>query len=474
MQYSSSRSWVGDVWSCRRAKLPDCKRVEQAPNVITYPRATLKFVLSLAYYLLTVRFACLSCFELFCYQAPALSLPLGNSHNSFTASMAQPWLYDSDDPMAMYQAAMAHRGGGGLPRRFDEYYRCYPLSMMPGPDRDHLNYGGKIFLPGSALDKLSRLHVTYPMLFELINGASDRMTHAGVLEFTAEEGKIYLPSWLMQVLQLEAGDLIQVKSTDLPPGNFIKIQPQSPAFLDISDPKAVLEHAFRAFACLTVGDVFQFSYNDEVYDVAVLEVKPDLQSHAICTMETDLSVDFAEPVGYQEMMKAQAAERDKAPSGTPVGGKIASKGTMAQALNYAAGKPSSGAAAQGQATPSSRFVTGGQRLGKKTNSTNSTGTSTPLGDQSSTAFQPPKIESGNGPQPFPLKLGKLFFGYEYKPLKKKDNEAEQTEKSHFAGRGQNMRGKVVDSIATEQGDVEMGGTQDGDAAKPGRSLRDKK
>jgi ubiquitin fusion degradation protein 1 len=79
-------------------------------------------------------------------------------------------------------------------RRFDEYYRCYPVVMSSGPDRDHLNYGGKVLLPPSALEKLTRLHITYPMIFELIN--RDKMTHAGVLEFIAEEGRIYLPQWV--------------------------------------------------------------------------------------------------------------------------------------------------------------------------------------------------------------------------------------------------------------------------------------
>lgn len=102
--------------------------------------------------------------------------------------------YDNDDPMAMYQAAMGMRGG--QPRRFDEYFRCYPVAMMPGPERDEANHGGKVFLPPSALDKLTRLHITYPMLFELINGTAQKRTHAGVLEFTAEEGKIYLPYWV--------------------------------------------------------------------------------------------------------------------------------------------------------------------------------------------------------------------------------------------------------------------------------------
>jgi hypothetical protein len=68
--------------------------------------------------------------------------------------------------------------------------------MMAGPEREHLNYGGKIMLPPSALDKLSRLHVTYPMMFELTNGQKGKMTHAGVLEFVAEEGKVYMPNWV--------------------------------------------------------------------------------------------------------------------------------------------------------------------------------------------------------------------------------------------------------------------------------------
>lgn len=85
---------------------------------------------------------------------------------------------------------------GGANRRFDEYYRCYPVVMMPGPERENVNHGGKVIMPPSALDKLTRLHVTYPMLFELHNGANETMTHAGVLEFIAEEGKIYLPYWV--------------------------------------------------------------------------------------------------------------------------------------------------------------------------------------------------------------------------------------------------------------------------------------
>lgn len=96
----------------------------------------------------------------------------------------------------MYPPSMLRRMAGGASARFDEYYRCYPVVMLPGPERESVNHGGKVFMPPSALDKLTRLHITYPMLFELINGSKEKMTHAGVLEFIAEEGKIYLPYWV--------------------------------------------------------------------------------------------------------------------------------------------------------------------------------------------------------------------------------------------------------------------------------------
>lgn len=51
-------------------------------------------------------------------------------------------------------------------------------------------------MPPSALDQLTRLNVEYPMLFKLTNGKKNRITHTGVLEFVADEGKIYIPYWV--------------------------------------------------------------------------------------------------------------------------------------------------------------------------------------------------------------------------------------------------------------------------------------
>lgn len=124
--------------------------------------------------------------------------------------------------------------------RFSTQYRCFSVSMLAGPnDRSDVEKGGKIIMPPSALDQLSRLNITYPMLFKLTNKNSDRMTHCGVLEFVADEGICYLPHWMMQNLLLEEGGLVQVESVNLQVATYSKFQPQSPDFLDITNPKAV-------------------------------------------------------------------------------------------------------------------------------------------------------------------------------------------------------------------------------------------
>jgi ubiquitin fusion degradation protein 1 len=62
---------------------------------------------------------------------------------------------------------------GAFPARFEEQYHCYPVSFQ---DKEHMEDGDKILLPSSALDTLARLHVEYPMLFEISNPSEVRCT----------------------------------------------------------------------------------------------------------------------------------------------------------------------------------------------------------------------------------------------------------------------------------------------------------
>jgi ubiquitin fusion degradation protein 1 len=83
-------------------------------------------------------------------------------------------------------------------------------------------------------------------MFQLRNPSNPAAsTHAGVLEFIAEEGVVHLPYWMMKTLRLNEGDPIRITGTELPKGKLVKLQAQSVHFLEISDPKAVYVSAMR-------------------------------------------------------------------------------------------------------------------------------------------------------------------------------------------------------------------------------------
>ncbi|KAK9498068.1 hypothetical protein O3M35_003950 [Rhynocoris fuscipes] len=184
-----------------------------------------------------------------------------------------------------------------IARPFSTEFYCFSVAMLPGNEREDVERGGKIIMPPSALDHLTRLNISYPMLFKLNNPKLDRITHCGVLEFVADEGKVYLPHWMMHNLMLDEGDVVHIESANLPVATFSRFQPHSPDFLDISNPKAVLENCLRNFACLTTGDVVNIKYNTKDYELSVLETQP---GNAVSIIECDMNVEFAPPLGYQD------------------------------------------------------------------------------------------------------------------------------------------------------------------------------
>ena len=112
--------------------------------------------------------------------------------------------------------------------------------------------GDKILLPPSALNALTQRNVQWPMMFRLAPArAGAQACHAGVLEFTAVEGRAHLPIATMRSLGLAEGAFIDVRNVQLPKARFVKFQPVSKEFITLRDPKAVLERQLcvAAAAC---------------------------------------------------------------------------------------------------------------------------------------------------------------------------------------------------------------------------------
>lgn len=202
-------------------------------------------------------------------------------------------------PHGMYGSRMASR--------FETQYNCHSTAILGRSV--NIDDGDKIILPPSALDAIAQMNVEYPLLFEVSRGA--KTTHCGVLEFSAEEGRCYMPYWMMQNLNVSEGAIVTLKNTSLSKATFVKFKPQSVNFLEVSNPRIVLEQALRKFTCLTVGDIIQIQYSGIVYKLKVTELKP---SHAVSIVETDCEVDFEEPEGYKESKyyKTEMEQRERA------------------------------------------------------------------------------------------------------------------------------------------------------------------
>lgn len=338
----------------------------------------------------------------------------------------------------MFSGFSSFGGGNGfvnIPQTFEEFFRCYPIAMMNDRIRkDDANFGGKIFLPPSALSKLSMLNIRYPMLFKLTANESGNVTHGGVLEFIAEEGRVYLPQWMMETLGIQPGSLLQISSADVPLGQFVKLEPQSVDFLDISDPKAVLENVLRNFSTLTVDDVIEISYNGKTFKIKILEVKPESSSKSICVIETDLVTDFAPPVGYVEpdykALKAQQDKEKKSPfsKGQVLDPSVLGQGSMSTRIDYAGITNSIN-------NDRSKFVGKGQNISGKAPKRN---------PEPGQDLKNIKITFDGQPAKLDLPEGQLFFGFPMvlpKDDEGSDSEAKSNEQN-FHGQGISLRKSV--------------------------------
>ncbi|KAJ8104635.1 hypothetical protein OPT61_g10652 [Boeremia exigua] len=213
----------------------------------------------------------------------------------------------------------------------------------------------------------------HPLTFRLVNPDNGRVVHAGIREFSAEEGQIVLSSFLRDALGIAAGSVessrgtspnghngsdvamgdgepvngaastnITVHAKQLPKGTFVKLRPLEAGY-DPEDWKSLLEEHLRSnFTTLTNGEVLVVyggrgpGGKREEFRFLVDGFKPE--GDGICVVDTDLEVDIEALNEEQarETLKSIVAKRQKAPGtneGSSVGGPIdIFKGKDAQVL----------------------------------------------------------------------------------------------------------------------------------------------
>jgi len=175
-------------------------------------------------------------------------------------------------------------------------------AMLNG--RAELEEGNKLLLPPSVLHNLSAYKMPYPMMFSIQNTILGNSSNVGVLEFTALPGTCIVPTWLFEVLNLDEGVEVHLQLLlDIPKGRFVRIQPFKTEFIDLPDPRAILERQLTSFVCLTEGDQISIKVIDKFYQFNILEVKPKGSHNCVCLIEADIEVEFAQPLDYEETSK---------------------------------------------------------------------------------------------------------------------------------------------------------------------------
>jgi ubiquitin fusion degradation protein 1 len=112
-----------------------------------------------------------------------------------------------------------------------------------------------------------------------------------------------VPLWILKQLRINSGENVAVEylARPLEKGHFAKFEPLSKNFLDITDPKTVLEHCMRMYVCISRHHVISIYYNRRVYELRITETLPD---DTISIVDTDLEVDFAQIKGEKEQNTA--------------------------------------------------------------------------------------------------------------------------------------------------------------------------
>lgn len=74
---------------------------------------------------------------------------------------------------------------------------------------------------------------------------------------------------MMENIRLEAGSFVKITTRNLNRATYIKLQPEKSNFLDLENPRVVLEHKLRLYQNLTKGDLILVRHNNKDYRLKV-------------------------------------------------------------------------------------------------------------------------------------------------------------------------------------------------------------
>ena len=207
---------------------------------------------------------------------------------------------------------------------YTENLTCFSYSCSDyNPDQiNNINYTNKIRLPPSVLksliDKIGEKSLEFPLFFSIKNIITHYSTTCAVHEFSAPEGVCNIPFHIMQDLGVNEGSNIEIQLLCLVSGSFIKLRPHKTEFINLSDPKAVLEKYLSLdYPVVTKGHTIVINHKElnKHFQLDIIDCEP---ADTIKIINTDVEVDFVEPLDYVAPVKIQNRLENNCVIPTPI------------------------------------------------------------------------------------------------------------------------------------------------------------
>ena len=176
---------------------------------------------------------------------------------------------------------------------------------------ERVKYSNKILLPPSVLHQLQDNMTT--MLFKITNVQNSFGQVCGVQEFTAPPGVVLVPYHVMEGLGLSEGNNVNIDLSTPPNGSYIKLQPHKTEFIELPDPKALLEKALSVnYPVVTEGHTItiQNPETDKVYHIDIVKTEP---APIIKIIDVNVNVDFEAPLDYVPPPPVEKYDKERFP-----------------------------------------------------------------------------------------------------------------------------------------------------------------
>jgi ubiquitin fusion degradation protein 1 len=179
-----------------------------------------------------------------------------------------------------------------------------------------VKYSNKILLPPNVLYELNQKHNlenSEQLCFKISNPELDFGQVCCVHEFSAPPGVCHIPYHIMSNLAIKEGSYVNIEKITPVKGTYVKLRLHSAAFVELSDPKAILEKILsRDYPVLTQGHTIALHHTElnRTFYIDVIKTEP---AEMINITNTDINVDFDAPLDY---IPPQSPERP--PNPTPL------------------------------------------------------------------------------------------------------------------------------------------------------------